>query len=425
MGVGNVPRARLRVDLFPAFRNPMFLRGPCRFDMHFIAFCPPYSSHLRAFAALAEGLAMRGHRVSFVLPEGTDLPLRHPSVRVLHLCPPDGSGGAITRSARRTDRLCRIIDHLPDADAILGDQTEPAGGLIAAALDLPLISVACALPLERAPGIPLPFIGWPFDPSPKGLKRNRGGEVVARMILHRQNAVIAHWAACLGIGAREGLADCLSPLLTLSQTLPGFDFPRTDPVIVETGPLRRAESQHFPDDIHPDPERPFVYASLGTVQGHRIRILRKIAAACRQVGAQVLICHAGGLSAAEADSLNATWVRDFVPQEAVLDRADLCITHAGLNTAMEALSRGVPMLALPIAFDQPGVAARLVHHGVALRRPTRGLKTADLAQDITRLLADPSFRRNAQRFGSGPGVPLAVDLIEKALRPAQSLVAAQ
>jgi UDP:flavonoid glycosyltransferase YjiC (YdhE family) len=52
------------------------------------------------------------------------------------------------------------------------------------------------------------------------------------------------------------------------------------------------------------------------------------------------------------------------PQLELLKRADLCITHAGLNTVLEALGQGVPLLAVPIGYDQPGVAARIAHHRV-------------------------------------------------------------
>jgi MGT family glycosyltransferase len=52
------------------------------------------------------------------------------------------------------------------------------------------------------------------------------------------------------------------------------------------------------------------------------------------------------------------------PQIELLKRATLCITHAGLNTTLEALGQGVPMVAIPIGYDQPGVAARIAYHGV-------------------------------------------------------------
>jgi zeaxanthin glucosyltransferase len=57
-------------------------------------------------------------------------------------------------------------------------------------------------------------------------------------------------------------------------------------------------------------------------------------------------------------------VVDQAPQIELLKRATLCITHAGLNTALESLAYGVPMVAIPIGYDQFGVAARIAYHGV-------------------------------------------------------------
>jgi len=49
------------------------------------------------------------------------------------------------------------------------------------------------------------------------------------------------------------------------------------------------------------------------------------------------------------------------PQVELLKRSALCITHAGLNTALESLTQGVPMVAIPVSIDQPGVAARIAY----------------------------------------------------------------
>jgi zeaxanthin glucosyltransferase len=46
------------------------------------------------------------------------------------------------------------------------------------------------------------------------------------------------------------------------------------------------------------------------------------------------------------------------PQIELLKRATICITHAGLNTVLESLAHGVPMVAIPIGCDQPGTAAQ-------------------------------------------------------------------
>jgi zeaxanthin glucosyltransferase len=59
-----------------------------------------------------------------------------------------------------------------------------------------------------------------------------------------------------------------------------------------------------------------------------------------------------------------TIVVPIAPQIELLKRAALCITHAGLNTTLEALAEGVPIVAIPVGYDQPGVAARIAYHGV-------------------------------------------------------------
>lgn len=55
---------------------------------------------------------------------------------------------------------------------------------------------------------------------------------------------------------------------------------------------------------------------------------------------------------------NAVVVQE-APQLKLLGKAALCVSHAGLNTVLEALTAGVPQVAIPVAYDQFGVAARI------------------------------------------------------------------
>ena len=80
----------------------------------------------------------------------------------------------------------------------------------------------------------------------------------------------------------------------------------------------------------------------------------------------------------------------------MLAQASAVVTHAGLNTVLDALEAGVPMLALPIAFDQPGVAARIEHAGVGLRL-LPALAAARIAHALRRLLDEAAFRQRAPR----------------------------
>ncbi|MTD98844.1 glycosyltransferase [Paracoccus sp. YIM 132242] len=398
--------------------------------MRAVLITPPLPSHLRAFEALARELTRRGHEAIFLTEPGVALqggaaqvtlpgpPARPQPRRLL---------AEIVAGARRTDRLCR--DGLPvlralAPDLILGDQMEPASGLLARALGVPLVSVACAVPMDPEPGIPLPFLGWPHDTTAQGLRRNAGGERVADLLMLPQSRVIRRWAQAWNLGDLRRLQDCLSPRLALSQTVLGFDYPR--PVngahIAPLGPFRRGQAaQDFPPDIRPDGTRPFVYVSLGTLQGHRAGLLSRIAAACRQAGAQVLVSHAGCLSEDRARAIPADWVRPFVPQQAVLERADLCVTHAGLNTALECLMAGVPMLAVPLTHDQPGVAARIAQCGAGLRLQPWQRSPARIREAVARLLSGPRFRDTARSFAAQaddwPGAAGAVDRIEARVSP--------
>src|SRR5260221_1001429 len=105
------------------------------------------------------------------------------------------------------------------------------------------------------------------------------------------------------------------------------------------------------------------------------------------------------------------------PQIELLKRAALCITHAGLNTALEALAQGVPMVAIPIGYDQPGVAARIAYHGVGEFVEVGNLTERHLSELIAKVTANRDYRDKARWFqkviAKGRGLDLAADIIER------------
>jgi zeaxanthin glucosyltransferase len=406
--------------------------------LHFAIICPPFKSHIAVFEAIGEELGRRGHRISFLVNKGAEQyvsaglnvqPVEGTDERRLNAVidrasRPSGLLGILRTvhdTAVLTDAICRHAPaHLKalGVDAVLGDQMEPAAGLVARHLGLPLISIACALPVERDVGLPLPFLPWPYDASEEGIRRNRGGERVARLLLTEQRRMIRRWASRFGLQEPvEDLQTCLSRLATIAQTTAAFDFPRqsSDQNLHMVGPLRR-ESRGGEIPFAVDPDRPFIFMSLGTLQGHRYRLFRAAAIACRELDVQLLVAHCGGLTKKQEAGLGATWVTDFAPQRAVLARADLCITHGGLNTVMDALESGTPLLALPIAFDQPGVSARILHHGLGLRLSPRFLTADKMKNAISTLLSDTGYAERAGRVGTSiavaGGLAKAVSIIE-------------
>jgi MGT family glycosyltransferase len=173
-----------------------------------------------------------------------------------------------------------------------------------------------------------------------------------------------------------------------------------------------------------------IYASLGTLQNRQQHLFAQIAEACAHLPAQLVLSLGGG---AKVDSLGkvpgAPILVDFAPQLELLERATLCITHAGLNTTLECLSQGVPMVAIPLANDQPGVAARIAWSGAGLFIPPAKLNPVRLRAAIEEVLSRPRYRENSQRLRaaiqSRDGLAMAAVLIEQVVQMKKPVVASE
>lgn len=415
---------------------------------HFVVLAPPFPSHVRAIEALASVLLDRGHRVTWVHQPEVRALLREPRIgfepvgemepgalaalvdRAARPGGPVGLSRVIRDVADGTDLLCReapAVLRRVGAQAVIADEMEAAGGLVARGLGLPYVSVACALPVARDPRVPLPVMHWGLARDETGLHLNLHSTRVYDWLMRPHARVIERHAAAFDLPPLHSLADCVSPLAILSQTAAAFDFPRTapPPQMHHVGPLRvdtGPEAPAWPAAWTSPPGRPFVFASLGTLQGGRFGLLRRIARACHAEGATLLLAHCDRLDAGQARALEyagATWVTGFAPQQEAIARADAVVTHAGLNTVMDALVAGKPMVLLPIAFDQPGVAARVVHAGAGVRVLPLLATVSALRRGLRQVLEDRLFAQRAQALGeqvrAAGGARRAADIIESVL----------
>ncbi|MGR4066935.1 glycosyltransferase [Billgrantia sp. C5P2] len=413
---------------------------------HIGVVAPPFPSHFRALQALAEALVARGHRVTFLQQQEAARwldsgqvsfhPVGHTShppgslARTLRLAAQPGGPLGLRRliadMSRTTDMLCRELPRALDElgiDALICDQMEAAGGLVAEASGRAFVSVACALPVNREPGLPLPVMPFAYGESERRGRVYAGSERTYDMLMGEHRRTVAYHAAAFGLSRREGLHECLSPRAQISQTVAGLELPRRHlpPHFHHVGPLRPAAPAAWTSEPKLAPDKPVVFASLGTLQGHRLTLFRRIARACRPFGAQLLVAHCGGLDQRQEEALwreGATRVTSFFPQRAVLSRADAVITHGGLNTVMDALVARTPMLVLPLAFDQPGVATRVQHAGVGLRASPRFEGHRALSVKLEKLLAGTGFAAALARLGeeveAAGGTPRATAIVEEA-----------
>ncbi len=107
----------------------------------------------------------------------------------------------------------------------------------------------------------------------------------------------------------------------------------------------------------------------------------------------------------------------FLPQPSILPQCDLLITHGGNNTTCEGFHFGLPMIGLPLFWDQYDNAQRLQETGYGLRLPTYDWKEEELIDAVERLLADDDLaarmRANAVAIQADPGRVRAADLLER------------
>jgi UDP:flavonoid glycosyltransferase YjiC (YdhE family) len=77
------------------------------------------------------------------------------------------------------------------------------------------------------------------------------------------------------------------------------------------------------------------------------------------------------------------------------------------------------MVAIPVGFDQPGVAARLAYHGAGEFVEVPQLTADRLSELIRKVKENPSYREKARYFQKAiartRGLDVAADVIERAV----------
>jgi len=107
----------------------------------------------------------------------------------------------------------------------------------------------------------------------------------------------------------------------------------------------------------------------------------------------------------------------FLPQPAILPQVDLVITHGGNNTVTECFHHGVPMIVLPLFWDQVDNAQRVEETGFGRRLATYDFRDEELSEAIDELLADRALASRlaatSARIKAASGTVRAADLIER------------
>ncbi len=334
---------------------------------------------------------------------------------------------AVRHTAYLMQRFQQILfAHAPEAireanvDVLLNDQVSTGGGSIADFVQIPFVTICNALPLNAEPSIPPYVTHWSYDPAWWASVRNVTARAMANMVGWPIAYDVFRFRKKNGLPPLRKFEDLFSPYAQISQQVAALEFPRTSlpDTFHFTGPFFNAEAREpVPFPYEQLDGRPLIYASLGTLQNRVLDIYQMIAKACVGLNAQLVISLGGGRTRDELPDLDGhPIVVNYAPQLELLSRARLTITHAGMNTTLESLSFGVPLVAIPVTNDQPGVAARIAWSGAGEFIPVDHLSVSRLRKAILQVFDDGRYLKQARRLqaaiDASGGVQRAADLCE-------------
>ena len=172
-------------------------------------------------------------------------------------------------------------------------------------------------------------------------------------------------------------------------------------------------------------DTPLVVVSLGTLHSGGDDFFRSCIDAFAALPANVLLVVGRATDPADFQSPSSNIVvRAVVPLLAALRQAAVFVTHGGMNSVMEGLHFGVPMVVIPQQVEQFLIGQAVADRGagLVLRHHLSGKKigAAELQATVKALLEDSSYTASARTLAAtlrdGGGAMEAADQIEHLLK---------
>ncbi|MDQ6754181.1 MAG: glycosyl transferase [Actinomycetota bacterium] len=398
--------------------------------MHIAFVCVPAAGHVYPSLAVVAELVRRGHRVTYAtsakyaeavrnagatfFPNGADLTAqlpRHvgwPANRENMAPMMTGLMGRLILGAREEfpALLSRLEGDPPDA--LCYDAMTLMGRMAAAKLGLPDVAL-----------VPSYASNEHFSLRELMPAQMPPAMVEAWKQLRQLTADFAAEQGLADIGFMEGPPASLNICFIPRDFQPAGDtfderFHFVGPCLGDRG----AEENWVP----PAGPGPLLFVSLGTTPlNDRPDFFRMCLEAFGDDGWQVAMATGDRVDAAELGEIPGNvQVRPFFPQLAVLRHASVFLTHAGMNSTMEALYFGVPLVAFPQQPEQEANGRRVEELGLGRRLDPTSPSVELLRTAVTEVSTDPQIRLNIDRMKAvvrtSGGPSAAADAIENHVR---------
>ena len=401
-----------------------------------LAYTSPARGHLFPLTPMLDELAARGHDVSvrtlasqvaLMRSRGLDAAPISPDVEAIEM---DDYRAGNPRAAlvASTSTFCaRAAFDAPDLQRAI-EQTRPDAVIV----DINSWGAMAAAEAWGGPWAvfcpyPMPLRSVDAPPFGPGLPPARGRVGRLRDRLLRPVVLGAVEKAILApvneVRAAAGLTALSEPdelfrrpPLVIYATAEPFEYPRRDwpPNVVMVGPMAWDPPAEPPPWLA-DVEGPIVLVTTSSEFQDDGRLVRTALEALADEPVTVVATVPAGDLEGFAVPRNAH-VERFVPHSAVLGRAACAITHGGMGATQKALSRGVPVCAVPFGRDQHEVARRVEVAGAGTRLPARRLDAGRLRSAVRQAMTRRAgAERVAAAFTAAGGAVAAADAFERQL----------
>ncbi len=160
------------------------------------------------------------------------------------------------------------------------------------------------------------------------------------------------------------------------------------------GPSIRAVTEEFPAS-----KQKTVYISMGTVNNVMLELYKNCIKALKDMDYRVVMSVGALTDVSALGEIPQNFiVRNRVDQIAVLQQADVFLTHCGMNSASEGLYFEVPLLMLPQTTEQGGVANRVSEVGAGAF--LKGTAPEEIRRAVEEVLKNESYRDNAGKISA-------------------------
>jgi MGT family glycosyltransferase len=399
-----------------------------------IAFTIPSPGHLFPFVPILRELGERGHQVRVALAAGaagmeeiggvpvSQPPAAAPALRQVVVT--DGRGGlaeahaaSYAENGEPAAALLEAVLAAEHPDFVLVDPMLWGAMAAAEASGLPWASLAYTATCFRGMGLDLrgPGLAPPRGPLTRARYR-----LVERLMREAHGQYLPVTNAVRAARALPPLAHPWdvyhTPPLTIATTVEPFEYPRSDwPASLRfVGPVFWEPPMEAPPWIDELDERPVVLLAGASVPEHGQ------ARSWTSVALQALASEPVQVVAALPTDLIPdrlppnVHVARFLPLGAILPRTECMVCHGGMGTTQRALAAGVPVVAIPFAYDRFEVARRVEVAGAGVMLPgnrvtPRRVKAA--LREATRRRG--GAERVAEAFARTRGAAGAADEVER------------